>query len=181
MANTGDNLLLAGLTAGDERTFADLYDQYGTRLYRTAYGMLGRREDAEDAVQDVFAALLRSRKGLAGVNDLTAYLFSALRHAAVRCAERRKREPATSNNIEDIPAITANEQRERGIADKSEQLEKALRKLPEEQREVVLLKIDGQLTYAQIAEVLEISINTAASRYRYALEKLREMLQERYR
>jgi RNA polymerase sigma-70 factor, ECF subfamily len=180
MTNSGDNPLLAGLTAGDERAFADLYDQYGTRLYRTAYSLLGRREDAEDAVQEILISLVRSRKTLAGVNDLTAYLFSALRHAAARCAERRKREPTTSNNVEDISAITAHEPTGQDIADKSEKLEKALRKLPEEQREVVLLKIDGQLTFAQIAAVLKISINTAASRYRYALEKLREMLQERF-
>ncbi len=98
MTNAGNDPLLRGLAAGDERAFAALYDQYGTRLYRTAYGILGRREDTEDAVQEVFTALVRSRKTLAGVNDLTAYLFSALRRAAAHCAERetmnrRRRQP----------------------------------------------------------------------------------------
>ena len=49
--------LVVGLAAGDERAFAALYDQYAVRLYRAAVGMLGRREDAEDAVQEVFAAV----------------------------------------------------------------------------------------------------------------------------
>ncbi|MGA2060208.1 MAG: sigma-70 family RNA polymerase sigma factor [Thermoguttaceae bacterium] len=173
MTNAGNDLLLRGLAAGDERAFAALYDQYGTRLYRTAYGILGHREDAEDAVQEVFTALIRSHKTLGDVKDLTAYLFSALRRAAARCAERRKREPASSPAVQDIEAKTEPKQTNHPSADR---LEQALQKLPEEQREVISLKIDGQLTFNQIAEVLGISINTAASRYRYALEKLRETL-----
>jgi len=173
MTNAGNDPLLRGLAAGDERAFAALYDQFGARLYRTAYGILGRREDAEDAVQEVFTALVRSRKALAGVNDLTAYLFSALRRAAARCAERRKREPASLQAVEYVEAKTDQNETNHPFADR---LEQALRKLPDEQREVISLKIDGQLTFNQIAEVLGISINTAASRYRYALEKLRGIL-----
>jgi RNA polymerase sigma-70 factor (ECF subfamily) len=172
MTNAGNEPLLRGLAAGDERAFAALYDQFGTRLHRTAYGILGRREDAEDAVQEVFTALVRSRKTLAGVKDLTAYLFSALRRAAARCAERRKREPASSPAVEDIEAKIDPNETDHPLAD---HLAQALQRLPDEQREVISLKIDGQLTFAQIAEVLGISINTAASRYRYALEKLRDI------
>lgn len=173
MSNSGDDPLIAGLTAGDERAFAALYDRYGTRLYRTALGIVGRREDAEDAVQEVLISLVRSRKALAKVNDLTAYLFSALRRAAARCAQREKREPAAAQIVEDIEDKTTQGETNNFRAD---HLEQALRQLPEEQREVILLKIDGQMTFAQIAQVLEISLNTAASRYRYALEKLREIL-----
>jgi RNA polymerase sigma-70 factor (ECF subfamily) len=174
MTNAGNDPLLRGLAAGDERAFATLYDQYGARLYRTALGILCRREDAEDAVQEVFTALVRSRKALAGVNDLTAYLFSTLRRTAARCAERRKREPTSSQAVEDVEAKADPGETDHPIAGR---LEKALQMLPDEQREVISLKIEGQLTFAQIAEVLRISINTAASRYRYALEKLRAMLQ----
>jgi RNA polymerase sigma-70 factor, ECF subfamily len=165
--------LLHGLALGDQRAFTELYDLFGVRLYRTALGILRRREDAEDAVQEVFTALVRSRKGLTAVNDLTAYMFSALRRAAARCAERQKHEPASSQAVEDIEA-------RKDLTESSGQfgyhLEQALQKLPDEQREVISLKIDGQLTFAQIADVLGISINTAASRYRYALEKLRATL-----
>jgi RNA polymerase sigma-70 factor (ECF subfamily) len=173
MTNADNDPLLRGLTAGDERAFAALYDQYGARLYRTAYGILGRREDAEDAVQEVFTALVRSRKAMAAVNDLTAYLFSTLRRAAVRCAQRQKREPVTSQTVDDVAAKPVQKETDHPFADR---LGPALNRLSDEQREVISLKIDGHLTFAQIAEVLGISINTAASRYRYALEKLREIL-----
>jgi RNA polymerase sigma-70 factor (ECF subfamily) len=58
-----------------------------------------------------------------------------------------------------------------------DELEEALKSLPPEQREVITLKVDGGLTFAQIAEILKVNANTAASRYRYALEKLRRVLE----
>ena len=95
MENPHTDPLVVGLAAGDERAFAALYDRYAVRLYRAALGMLGRREDAEDAVQEVFAAVFQSSHKLAEVQNLTAYLFTALRRAAGRWAARRLREPRT--------------------------------------------------------------------------------------
>jgi RNA polymerase sigma-70 factor (ECF subfamily) len=60
--------------------------------------------------------------------------------------------------------------------DQASRLERAVQALPPEQQELIALKIDGALTFAEIAAVLGISPNTAASRYRYALEKLRASL-----
>ena len=166
--------LLTALAAGDAEAFSDLYDRFGARLYHTAWGMFGRREDAEDAVQEVFAAIVRSRGRLAEVDDMTAYLFAALRRAAVRIAARRARQPVGLASLDEEVA----ERTDASGTDhpQSERLERALRVLPSEQRELIVLKIDGELTFAQIAKVLGISINTAASRYRYGLEKLRTAL-----
>jgi RNA polymerase sigma-70 factor (ECF subfamily) len=160
---------VARLAAGEEPAFAELYDRYGPRLYRTALGLLARREDAEDCVQEVFAALVRSRERLAGVRDLAAYLFVSLRRRALRRAAERRQQPAY------LEIETA--QPEPPPADpRAAALTRALRSLSAEQREVVALKIEGQLTFAEIGRVLAISPNTAASRYRYALERLRDRL-----
>jgi RNA polymerase sigma-70 factor (ECF subfamily) len=59
----------------------------------------------------------------------------------------------------------------------ADDLSDALKTLPPEQREVIALKVDGGLTFGQIAEILGVNANTAASRYRYALEKLRRVLE----
>ena len=136
--------------------------------------MLGRPEDAEDAVQDVFIAMVRSRQRLTDVRDLTAYLFTALRRAAARRATRRAREPIASETATSKAVARADQQSTNDSS--GERLDRALRALPPTQREVIALKIDGELTFAQIARVLGISINTAASRYRYALDKLRTTL-----
>ena len=174
MTTPGTDPLLLGLAAGEEWAFAALYDRFGRRLFRAALGMLGRPEDAEDAVQDVFTAMVRSRQRLTDVRDLTAYLFTALRRAAANCAARRGRQPVASEAV--VHEATANVHRRSGPNPLSERIERAIQVLPPEQREVIALKVDGELTFSEIAEVTGVSINTAASRYRYALEKLRVVL-----
>ena len=166
--------LQLGLAAGDERAFAALYDRFAVRMYRTALRMLGCREDAEDVVQDVFMAAVRSRERLGDVRDLTAYLFAALHRAAGRCALRRGRviqlSPTASDEaiapVEQIMLDNPNWYR----------LQQAIHTLPDEQREVITLKIDGELTFAQIAQIMGVSISTVASRYHYALKKLKTSL-----
>ena len=174
MRGPGPDPLLGDLAAGRAEGFAALYDRFGSRLYRAAWGMLGHADDAEDAVQEVFMALVRSRHKLGDVRDLTAYLFAVLRRAAARVAARRVREPVASDEAA-REAAASPEPRE-ASSPHSRRLERALEALPPEQREVIAMKIDGELTFAQIAEVLGVSINTAASRYRYALDKLRVRL-----
>jgi RNA polymerase sigma-70 factor (ECF subfamily) len=166
--------LLLGLAAGDERAFAVLYDRFAARMYRAALRMLGRREDAEDVIQEVFLAVVRSRERLGEVRDLTAYLFTAMQRAAGRCAARRAR----GGPFSPAPADELMAPVERGAADDGDRplLQQAIARLPDEQRMVVTLKIDGGLTFAQIAQVMGGSISTAASRYQYALKKLRASL-----
>ena len=178
MTPPGSDPLTSGLSAGDERAYALLYERFATRLIRTAVAILGRPEDAEDAVQDVFVTMVRSRRQLGKVEDLTAYLFASLRHAAARCAERRQKDNRILDGLgkSSLPrgggldSILQEERREG--------LQMALAQLPPEQREVVSYRLAGELTFAQIGQALEISTQTAASRYRYALEKLRLRLKE---
>lgn len=172
MGQPGVDPLKFGLAGGCPRAYATLYDQLAPALLRTARTLLGSTSEAEDAVQDVFVNLVRSRDRLAEVEDLAAYLFTALRHVVgrrlvQRAAERRGLEQLARNGHNESPAPSCSE---------DEDLERALTTLPDEQRQVIALKIDGGLTFAQIAAVLNISLNTAASRYRYALEKLRQQL-----
>ena len=174
MGEAGDPLC-TGLAQGRETAFADLYDRFAPALFRVALLVLGSREEAEDAVQDVFVGLVRARQGLAGVENLRAYLFTALRHATAQRAACRDRARAVPLEAVPEPASSAVSRRE---ADSVVRLERALRTLPAEQRELVALKVDGGLTFAEIAALLGLSPNTAASRYRYALEKLRAALKE---
>ena len=114
---------------------------------------------------------------LPAIDDLTAYLFTALRHTAGRCLARRQKNARLMDCLEKfsssggyIDAITLNEFHEG--------LQLALEQLPPEQREVVAFRLAGELTFAQIAQSLDVSTQTAASRYQYALEKLRSLLKE---
>ena len=167
--------LLVNVDADCPEAFSALYDRFGQRMYRAAWGMLGRREDAEDAVQEVFTALVRSRNKLKDVEDMTAYLFTALRRAVGRLAKRRAKEPVVSDEV--VREATARSDGKETSGVHNERLERALSGLPSEQREVIAMKIDGELTFAQISQATGVSLNTAASRYRYALEKPRASLE----
>jgi RNA polymerase sigma-70 factor, ECF subfamily len=152
---------------------AALYDRFGPALYRTARTLLNRDDLAEDAVQETFVGLVRARVGATDLENAKAYLFAALRHAAAKLRTRAGRErPVPPADLLDLPATSP------AAVGRAAELERALRSLPAEQREVIALKIDGGLTFAEIAACLGVSPNTAASRYRYALEKLRAALGE---
>jgi RNA polymerase sigma-70 factor (ECF subfamily) len=173
MAEAPDDPLLAGLAAGREEAFASLYAREGCALLRVAFALLGSRPDAEDAVQEVFVGLARARASWASVENLRAYLFTALRHAAAKAASRRR-----AARCQPLPDAIATPQPRGLAAGPAARLERALAALPSDRREVVALKIDAGLTFREIAAVLGISPNTAASRYRYALTELRNTLGE---
>src|SRR3954447_6645099 len=128
MQNPSDRLLIQALALGEEQAFAALYDRLGPALFRVARALLGGRQDAEDAVQEVFVGLLRSRHSLVGVQNLRAYAFAALRSAAGRIAAARKKERRTSADLGEFPEVP-----ERALnAEQDAQLERALRFLPAE-------------------------------------------------
>src|SRR5205814_6906694 len=135
---------------------------------------LPSRADAEDVVQEAFIRFWRSRGTVA---DPVASLFACVKHCALdwqrsRRRQLRREEQAARPEAEPL-FVGSSECGERRAA-----IEDALRELPADQAEVLVLKIWGELTFPQIAEALDISPNTAASRYRYAIVKLRETLAE---
>jgi RNA polymerase sigma-70 factor (ECF subfamily) len=170
MNDDSANPLVALLASGEPDAYAEIYDRLAESLFRVARRLLGNPSDAEDAVQDVFVDLVRNRNRLASVRDLDAYLFTMLRHRVGRRLRTSKNERQHLRQLRppiETPPVT----------ETVDHLMHALQSLPSEQREVIALKIDGGLTFAQIAEVVGIRANTAASRYRYALEKLRRLLE----
>ena len=160
------------LADGDPEAFAALYDRLATRLFNTARTMTDSQPDAEDAVHDLFVELARNRDRLSQISDLDAYVFTMLRHAVGR---RRRRRDVDRRALETVGRrrAAAGQLVTQPVSSPDDALAAAVAALPIAQREVIALKIDGGLTFSEIAAVLGTSINTAASRYRYALEKLR--------
>ena len=157
--------------------WSDWLSANGPALVLFARQWVPDRASAEDIVQEAFCRFWRARHNAA---DRTAYLYASVRRCALEWlrsrSRRMRRETAFARPEVDSasPLLTsAVEQDERRSA-----IELALRQLSEDQRETLVLKIWGGLTFPQIAAALEIPANTAASRYRYALAKLREQLSE---
>ena len=160
--------------AGSSQEWSVWLDQHGAALVLFARQFVPSRADAEDIVQEAFVRFWRSRSR---VSEPLAYLYSCVRRCALdsRRARRRRsrREEAAARPESASLFADPLEQSERRTA-----IERALLGLSDEQREVLVMKIWGKLTFAQIAAALKISPNTAASRYRYALARLHTALAE---
>ena len=157
-----------------------LYDEHTQPLYAFLLNLTREEADTRDLLQDVFVKLARDPELLAGVRDERAFLVRLAHNAAIDLMRRRgtrdkTREQFAAEIISPFaPAGDPDEQTFRAA------LAGALAELPAEQRAVVHLKLWDGLTFEQIAGALDIPLNTAASRYRYGLDKLRERLRPIY-
>jgi RNA polymerase sigma-70 factor, ECF subfamily len=152
---------------------ADLYDRFAVTLFRHASMILADRVAAADAVHNVFLKLAKA--GLGGDVESLAYLRRAVRNECYSVMRTRRRDIVVSVDAQLLELVE-------GVDDQPAErlaLEHALQQLPAEQREVVHLKVWEGMTLQEIADVTGEGLNTAASRYRYALEKLRAILAEK--
>ncbi|NQU21757.1 MAG: sigma-70 family RNA polymerase sigma factor [Candidatus Nealsonbacteria bacterium] len=174
-----DASLLTAAAGGDRRAFARIYLAYKDDLLTLAAVMLGDRQAAEDVLHDVFVALARRIGKLTLSGPLKGYLLTSCANRARDLLRRR----AVRHGTGDVPEIAAsgNPARAAEVAEETARAMAALTKLPSEQREVVALHIHGQFTFREVARLLEIPMNTAKSRYRYALSALRKELNHDHR
>jgi RNA polymerase sigma factor (sigma-70 family) len=145
-----------------------LYQQHGGVLLLFARTIAGDRARAQDAVHQVFLRMLENAT-LQQVEDVKAYLFASVRNAILNDMKAQQR-----NVVLDEESAWFEPPRRDYAAELN--LRRALSGLPEDQRQVIVLHLWGELTFLQIGEILGISANTAASRYRYACAKLRQAM-----
>ena len=157
-----------------------LYDEHAQPLFAFLLNFTRDEADTRDLLQEIFVKLARESKLLAGVREERAFLIRLAHNAAIDLIRRRgTRERTKENFAAEIvsPFAPTRDLDERFFR---EELAVALGELPEEQRAVVHLKLWEGLTFEEIAAALEIPSNTAASRYRYGLDKLRGRLRPLY-
>ena len=149
-----------------------IFDEMGAEVLGYLRTIVYDDHYAEDVLQNVFIRLTRAMQTKKNIINMRAYVYTIARNEAFRCLEQKKRQKQES-------LILLEPKQESAITPaESMALQEALDALPTKQREVLYLKIYGRLTFEEIADCLQISLNTAASRYRYALEKMRKFLGE---
>ena len=144
-----------------------LYEQHGAALVAYAASFLSDVARAEDAVHGVFLKLLSGKTSRP--ESEAGYLYRAVKNAAFNAHRSRARDVV-------IPADETWFQHRAGNLESVLALQKALGELPEEQLEVVMMRIWSGMTLEEVSSATGVALNTAASRYRYALEKLRDSL-----
>lgn len=160
-------------------------ETHGPRLLLFARQQTRSQEDAEDVLQDAIVKLvekIRAEEFVGGEDAWQPYLYTTIRRLAIdlsrRDDRRRRREDIVGTDEEAIQAEAFDPWFDSESSDDEtrSQLESKLRELPPKFAEVILMKIWGERTFAEIGEALGISQNTAASRYRYGLEALKKSL-----
>ncbi|UCC99114.1 MAG: sigma-70 family RNA polymerase sigma factor [Phycisphaerales bacterium] len=172
--NAADNVLRAALAGHNPAAVEWIWNRYASDLLAFLRAALKLGDDAEDVLQTVFVKIVRKRHRLAKARDLDAYVFRIARNEVSGWIRRRKRDRVAK--VVDEPWLIVPKSHEQA-GDLAEQLQAALARLPQPQREVIVMKIYRQKTFLEISRLLGLSQNTVASRYRYGLQKLRIFLE----
>ena len=181
-----DECLLARLAGGERDVLDELFGRYRLLAYRVAHRLLGNEADALDAVQEGFVKALTHLDSFQGRSTFKTWLLRVVSNAALDLGRQRGRREtlsldAPANGDREAVQPLAFEDPGLGLerADLRRLLNEALATLPEAQRQTFVLHADAELSYRDVAEVLQISIGTVMSRLYYARQKLRAYLAER--
>jgi len=157
-----------------------LYDEHAQALCGFLLQLTRNESDTHDLLQEVFVRLARRPDTFAGVRQERAFLLRLAHNLAMDLARRRatRQRTAAAAAAENLPLFAPTSDPDEATF--RNELELALADLPVEQRAVVHLKLWDELTFEAIAGLLGIPLNTAASRYRYGLDKLRTRLRPLY-
>ncbi|HUE69539.1 MAG TPA: sigma-70 family RNA polymerase sigma factor [Pirellulaceae bacterium] len=158
----------------------DAFTQYQSELLGTLFYLVGNLEDARDALQEAFIKCWRNQDKLHEIDNLKAWIFRIALNTGRDIREtawRRKKQALP----EDESMLTSTQAGPEAIVEQDERLSRlraALHQLRPEEQEVFLLRQNGEMTYEEIGEALEIPSGTVKTRMRLALQKLREVLAE---
>jgi len=171
-----DELLKWRFKCGSQDALRRIYEKYLNHLLTLAMALLGDVNTAQDVVHDVFVAFAKSSEDFKLQGSLRSYLAT--------CVLNRARDRIRSNQRNAVgPVEPSIKESETGgpeqlviASEESQRLNYAIGRLPPEQREAVVLHIKSQMKFKEIAKLQGVSVSTAVGRYRYALNKLRSIL-----
>jgi RNA polymerase sigma-70 factor (ECF subfamily) len=172
-----DKVLVHRLNRGDPQAMREIYARYRVELVTLATALLFDKRQAEDVVHEVFARLVRQDARIRITSNLRGYLLRAVANTARNMNRVKQGKELTQEDEKaaDLRVVPAPEEQAMQ-AEHCAMLPAALRQLPYEQREVVLLRHYGALRFRAIAKSQGVPVSTVQARYRYALDKLRSLL-----
>jgi len=170
-----DRRLIWKLKAGDAGALRQIYEKYKDALLTIAVSLLGEREAAEDILHSVFVSFASQIERFR--------LYGSLKNYLIVCVMDRVRERFRSKMYEvvglestgPISPETESADESAAGAEESQMLADALARLGQQQREVIVLHLQGGMKFSQIADMQGVSISTVQSRYRYGLDKMQSI------
>jgi len=171
-----DELLKWKLRQGSPEALARVYKKYIDAMLTLAMGLLGNRATAEDVVQDVFLSFARSARGLRAQGSLRSYLATGVLNRVRDRLRQSRRKVVCLDNTTDPICESPGPEQAAVFSEELARLHRAVGELPDEQREVVLLRLKANLKFRDIAGLQQTSVSTVLGRYRYGLDRLRSLL-----
>ncbi|TSA55783.1 MAG: sigma-70 family RNA polymerase sigma factor [Planctomycetaceae bacterium] len=170
-----DKLLVLRCKRGSTEALGRIYEKYKTDMLVLAMALLNDKSAAEDVMHDVFLSFVQNIEKFSLTGSFKGYLLTCLANRARNLNKAKHQqgveldpaESVSSGSNEPLRAIMCNEQ--------LQQLSNAMVQLPYDQREVIMLHFQAGMTFRTIGKSLGVSANTAKSRYRYGLDKLRSI------
>ena len=154
---------------------AELMQSERDHLFRYVCYRLGSAAEAEDVIQDLYERLSKQGSRLTDIDDLQGYVYRSLSNSCVSRL-RSRRQFVTS---ESLKTLSNDDLTPTNFDEEFRLIERLMAQLPEEQSEVIRLRIYGGRQFSEIASICDIPLTTAKSRFRYGIDKLREALEQR--
>jgi RNA polymerase sigma-70 factor, ECF subfamily len=172
-----DKVFVRRFKSGDVTALERIYEKYKNELLALAVSLTNDITSAEDAVHDVFLGLAQSVAGQCGIRNLRKYLITSVANRVRNQRRYKQRHQTVGIDNSDIPVRDLNRpERWLVLNEELELLDRALARIPYEQREVITLYMQGNMSLREIAKFQNESSNTVAGRYRYGMKKLRSLL-----
>jgi RNA polymerase sigma-70 factor (family 1) len=169
-----DNDLFLLIKSNNEKAFAEIYKRYNKKLYELALFYLKDSEIAKDIVQDAFLRLWESRYSICIQTSLGNYLYTVTKNMILKTIQEKNKEILQCYQIKLDLTMTENELQEKMHSEKRIiDLYKAIEKLPEQKKEICLLKLNHRLNNKEIAARLGLSIQTVKNHYNQCLRILK--------
>lgn len=169
-------MLLWKIKHGNKEALCRIYTKYKNDTLALANSLLNDLNAAEDVVHDVFVSFVQSADSFKLTGSLKGYLLTCVANLARDRLRAKKKAPLGLDKANTVKSNSATPSQIIISQEELLHLRNAIEKLPYQQREVVVLHLQGGRTFRQIAEFQNTGISTIQSRYRYGLEKLRSLL-----
>lgn len=174
-----DKYLIKGLKENDEHSFRKIYDKYHKSIYGIAFKYLKSHSLAEDAVHDIFIKLWDYRHKLDEQQSLKGFLFTSTKNHVLNMIRDRKRDDEKNRGYSRLQSVSTNKTVARLTFENYKKVfQHCLEKLPEGKQEIFKMKMNEGISNKQIADRLDISVNTVKSQYYKASKFIKEQLSE---
>jgi RNA polymerase sigma factor (sigma-70 family) len=171
-----DELLKWRFKRGSKDALRRIYEKYLNHLLTLAMALLNDAGRAEDVVHDVFVSFAGSAKDFKLGGNLKSYLTTCVINRARDRIRANRRSPVQLDAAESVSSNLNGPDHAIICSEEAHRLNQAIAQLPDEQRQVIVLRLKGEMTFSQIAKLHNVSVNTIQGRYRYGLNKLRSVL-----